>query len=88
MRQVTASEFARKFAEYQQSIHKGAIQVCSHSRVTGYFLSPEEFSEYEALKSKARKVLYTGNLPDDLMRDLRNTSMDSRHAHLDALMDS
>jgi len=87
MRHVTAAEFALKFTEYQQSVREGAIQVSSPGGVAGYFVSPEEYAEYEALKAKARQVLQAGSLPESWLAELRGTAMDNRHAHLDALMD-
>lgn len=55
----------------------------SHSRVTGYFVSPEDFAEFESLRAKARRSLLVGNLPEETVK---KTKMDRRQAALNALM--
>jgi PHD/YefM family antitoxin component YafN of YafNO toxin-antitoxin module len=86
MRTVTATAFTRCFAEIQHEVHRETVAVTSHSRVTGYFVSPEDYAEFEALRQKARKSLVVGKLPEETVRQLAETRMDSRHAELDALM--
>jgi PHD/YefM family antitoxin component YafN of YafNO toxin-antitoxin module len=84
---VTATEFARNIAKFQHSVHKEPVEVTNHGRTAGFFLSPEEYAEYTSLKAKARKVLLVGNLSDEKVKELQDTSMDERHAHLNALLD-
>lgn len=86
MRSVSATAFARGFAEIQHEVHRETVAVTSHSRVTGYFLSPEDFAEFEALREKARKSLVVGNLPEATVEALKESRMDDRHAALNALM--
>ena len=86
MRTVTATAFARNFAEIQHEVHREAVAVTSHSRVTGYFVSPEDFAEYEALKAKARRSLIVGKLPKDTVDALKGAQMDERHNALNVLM--
>jgi PHD/YefM family antitoxin component YafN of YafNO toxin-antitoxin module len=86
MRTVTATAFTRHFAEIQHEVHREAVAVTSHSRVTGYFVSPEDFAEFEALREKARKSLVVGNLPDATVEALKQSRMDERHEALNALM--
>lgn len=87
MRCVPATEFARNFARIQHEVHREAVAVTSHGRTTGYFVSPEEYAELEALRARARKILRVGELPEDTVRALRESRMEARHASLDALMD-
>ena len=84
---VTATDFVRNFARYQHEAHREPVAVTSHGRTTGYFVSPEDYAEFQELRAKARQVLPVGRLPDDVVNALRSTEMDARHAHLDALMD-
>jgi PHD/YefM family antitoxin component YafN of YafNO toxin-antitoxin module len=86
MRTVTATIFARNFAEIQHEVHRETVAVTSHSRVTGYFVSPEDFAEFEALREKARKSLIVGKLPNDKVDALKTALMDERHDALNALM--
>ena len=87
MRCVSATDFARNFAQYQHMVHREAVAVTSHGRTTGVFVSPEEYAELENLRAKARRVLHVGNLSDDMVQALRDTTMDGRHTSLDALVD-
>jgi hypothetical protein len=86
MRQVTASLFVRQFGAYQHDAHFGAVEVTSHGRTTGFFLSPEEFALFDELRGKARRNLRTGELPPDIVEGLRTTKMDARHEHLNDLL--
>jgi hypothetical protein len=86
MRSMSATEFARNFAQIQHDVRTGAVEVMSHSRVTGYFVSPEDFAEFEALRAKARRSLLAGNLPEETVKALKKTKMDKRHTMLNALM--
>jgi hypothetical protein len=86
MRSVSATLFTRRFAAFQHEVHREPVQVTSHSRVVGYFVAPEEYAEYKALREKARKNLVVRQLPDETVNALEEARMDSRHAHLNALM--
>lgn len=86
MRTMSASLFIRQFAQLQQEVRNGIVAVMSHKRVTGYFLSPEDYAEFEDLRAKARKVLHVGNLRNETVTALQTTRMDPRHAALDKLM--
>ena len=86
MRSVTATVFARNFAEIQHEVHRETIAVTNHGRVTGYFVSPEDFAEFISLREKARKSLIVGHLPSATVEALKEARIDNRHAALDALM--
>lgn len=63
---VRASDFARNFARYQdEAISAKVINVTSHGRVVGGYLSALELARYEALKRRASEVLLVGGLDDD-----------------------
>jgi hypothetical protein len=86
MRSISATALTRHFAEIQHEVHRETVAVTSHSRVTGYFVSPEDFAEFELLRAKARRNLIVGNLPAETIRALSESRMDERHAALNALM--
>jgi hypothetical protein len=86
MRSMSATAFARNFAQIQHDVRTETVEVTSHSRVTGYFVSPEDFAEFESLRAKARRNLLVGNLPEETIKALKKTKMDKRHAALDALL--
>lgn len=79
MRSISATAFARNFAQIQHDVRSGPVEVVSHSRVTGYFVSPEDFAEFESLRAKARRNLRVGSLPDETVKALGETRMGNRH---------
>ena len=63
---VRATDFSRNFAKYQdEAIEAKVINVTSHGRVIGGYLSASELARYEALKRREREVLIVGELDDD-----------------------
>ncbi|HEY0442411.1 MAG TPA: type II toxin-antitoxin system Phd/YefM family antitoxin [Xanthobacteraceae bacterium] len=87
MPKVSATQFARQFARFQHEARRETVVVVSHDRPVGYFLSPEEFAEFEELRAKARRHLRAGALSEETIRAIRAARMAPEHAHLDALMD-
>ena len=62
---VPATEFSRNFAKYQdEAISAKIINVTSHGRVVGAYLSAQELEHYEALKRREREILLVGALDD------------------------
>jgi hypothetical protein len=64
---TTASEFCRNFGRFQLDAQREPVEVTSHGRVTGYFVSAVEFGYYQELKRREREVLEVGRLPDDVI---------------------
>lgn len=65
---VSASEFARNFGRYQDRATAGdVVEVTSHGRTIGGFLSARELENYARLKSKERQVWKLADLPDDIV---------------------
>jgi len=63
---VAASDFSRNFARYQdEAISAKVINVTSHGRVVGAYLSATELAHYELLKRREREVLIVGDLDDE-----------------------
>jgi hypothetical protein len=62
---VRATDFSRNFAKYQdEAIAAKVINVTSHGRVIGAYLSATELAHYEQLKRREREVLVVGELDD------------------------
>jgi hypothetical protein len=69
---VPATEFARNFARYrEEAIAAKVINVTSHGRVIGAFLSASEAAHYEQLKQRERQLLIVGALPDDVVEAIQ-----------------
>ena len=83
---VPAAEFTRNFGRYRMLAQKGPVPVTSHGQITGYFVPADEYEEFERFRAR-RRSFATVELADDKVRAIEKTRMDSRHAHLDALLD-
>jgi PHD/YefM family antitoxin component YafN of YafNO toxin-antitoxin module len=65
---VPATEFSRNFAKYRdEAIEVKVINVTSHGRVIGGYLSASELARYEEMKRRERKVLIVGELDDETL---------------------
>ena len=70
---VRATEFSRNFAKYQdEAIEAKVINVTSHGRVIGGYLSASELARYEAMKRREREVLIVGDLDDDTISTIES----------------
>ena len=70
---VRATEFSRNFARYQdEAIEAKVINVTSHGRVIGGYLSASELARYEAMKRREREVLKVGELDEDTVAAIEN----------------
>jgi hypothetical protein len=71
IRDVSATEFSRNFARYQdEAIEAKVIHVTSHGRVIGAYLSAREAEHYEQLKRRERHSLVVGELSDDVVAEI------------------
>lgn len=84
---ATATEFKQQFSEYQRKVRREPIQVVNHGEPTGYFLSPEDFAEFQRLRSSVREHLTPGALSDEDREALRSSRVPAEYAHLNSLMD-
>lgn len=87
MLEVSATDFVKQFGQYRQRIQSGAIAITIHGRISGYFLSENEFNEYMLLKKQKRKAFTLAELPESTIAALSTAEMDSAHDHLNGLMD-
>ena len=87
MRAVSASEFTRNFGRYRMQAQREAVAVSSHGRVTGYFVGPADYEAFIQFQEMLPKSFTTAELSSDKVEAIAASGMDSRHDHLDALMD-
>lgn len=88
MLEVSATDFVKHFGQYRERVQREAIAVTSHGRTSGFFVSEEEYNEYLKLKANARKVYNINDLPEDTIKSLATSVMNSSHDHLNELMNS
>jgi hypothetical protein len=82
---VPASEFTRNFGRYRMQAQRTAVPVSSHGLITGYFVGPDEYEEFKRFRD-ARRSFATAELPDEKIKAIGASRMDSRHAHLDDML--
>ncbi len=83
---VAATEFTRNFGRYRMLAQREAVPVSSHGQVTGYFIGPTEYEEFRRFR-ELRLSFATAELSDEKIRAIAGSRMDSRHDHLDAMLD-
>lgn len=84
---VAATEFCRNFATYQRQVQREPIQVRSHDKVTGYYVSADDFERIERLLLASRRPYHPSELPVHLKAAVRDARMGAEHDHLNALLD-
>jgi hypothetical protein len=83
---IPASEFTRNFGRYRMQAQREAVPVTSHGQITGYFVPPEEYEAYLRYKEQ-RRSFATVDLTDAEVEAIAKARMDSRHDHLNKLLD-
>ena len=69
--QVSATEFSRGFGKYrEEAFSTDVIEVTSHGRVIGGYLSARELEHYQRLKKKEREVIRTADFDEDMLAEL------------------
>jgi prevent-host-death family protein len=87
MRQVPATEFTRNFGLYREIVQREPVEVTSHGRATGYFVSAVEFEDLQRLKAMAGQSFATADLSEEEIETIASGRMSSEHDHLNALLD-
>jgi PHD/YefM family antitoxin component YafN of YafNO toxin-antitoxin module len=83
---VPAAEFARNFGRYKMQAQREAVPVSSNGTLAGYFVSPHEYEELQKMRNMRRRFL-TAELSDEEAERIASSRMDSRHDHLNNLLD-
>ena len=84
---VPATEFCRNFATYQRQVQRGPIEVQSHGKTTGYFVSAEEFERVQRILAESRKAYHPAELPARLRKAVAKSRMSPKHAKLNRLIE-
>ncbi len=79
---VPAAEFARNFGRYKMQAQRQAVPVSSNGTLAGYFVAPHEYEELQKIKSMRRRF----RTAEEAER-IASSRMDSRHDHLNELLD-
>jgi PHD/YefM family antitoxin component YafN of YafNO toxin-antitoxin module len=87
MAAITATEFAKSFGRYKEEAQREPVAITSHGRVSGYFVAAHLYEELLRLRAFERQVHRVKDLPKDVFEAIKGSKMDSKHDHLNALLD-
>ncbi|MGV1951439.1 hypothetical protein ACQZ44_11475 [Agrobacterium vitis] len=72
--QVPASAFSRQFGKIREDVYEaGVIEVTSHDRVVGAYISPKELERFNRLKKMEREVVTFSEFDEEMLAELRDT---------------
>ena len=70
---IPASDFSRHFGRIREAVHKaGVIEVTSHNRVVGAYISADELEHFYRLKRREVQVLHVSEIDDELLAEIEN----------------
>lgn len=84
---VSATEFAKNFGLYKEKAQREPIAITSYNRTSGYFISAQEYEEYQRIRAASRRAYHISELPPTIIEGIKNSRMDPSHDHLNALLD-
>lgn len=87
MTKVSATEFCRNFGTYSRKAQREPVEVTSHDRTAGFYISAEDFELYQRLLAASRRAYDPSELPPHLKQAVTKARMDARHKKLNALLD-
>jgi PHD/YefM family antitoxin component YafN of YafNO toxin-antitoxin module len=87
MIEVPATEFAKNFGRYKELAQRESVAITSHGRTSGYFVSEQEYAEYQRLRAHARRAYHISELPETAVAALTEARMNPKHDHLNTLLD-
>lgn len=85
LKEFSAQDLQRRLGEVQDAALVAPIAITHRGRRRHVMMSIDEFNRLE--QAAGARVYRIGELPADLAEDLANVEMDSRHDHLDKLLD-
>lgn len=85
LREFSAQEFQKRLGEVQDAALKAPVAITHRGRRRHVLMSIDEFERLEQAASP--RAYRLGELPPDLADELEGVEMDSRHDHLDKLLD-
>jgi len=84
---VPATEFSKNFGRYRDMVQRETVAVTSHERVTGYFVSSNDYDEFVRIKAMMPKSYAVEELSEATIQAIAASKMDARHNHLNSLLD-
>lgn len=84
---VPATEFSKNFGRYREIVQREPVAVTSHERVTGYFVSSNDYEEFVRIKAMMPKAYAASELSEETIKAIAASKIGVRHKHLNSLTD-
>ena len=85
MLEVSATEFAKRFARYRRAAQTEPVAVTHHGETTEVLVSRAAYEDYMKLRAERRRSRPMTD--QQFITALEATRMDAKYDHLNALMD-
>jgi len=86
MLEIPATEFIRKFRQYNLEAQREPVAVTNHGKVDGYYVSALEYAELQKAKAAMRRSYTLKTLPDHLYTAIVDAKVEPGYEHLDELL--
>jgi hypothetical protein len=86
MATASAAEFIRNFGTFQRMVAREPIEVTSHGKIAGVYVSAEDAALLKRIRA-SRQAYHLWELPDEFQEALRKAEPGSESDGLDHLMD-
>jgi hypothetical protein len=83
---VSAAEFIRNFGTFQRMVAREPIEVTSHGKIAGVYVSAEDAALLKRIRA-SRQAYHPWELPDEFREALGKAEPSSESDGLDHLMD-
>src|SRR5258707_913868 len=74
---LTATEFVNKFGQWNQEVQAEPIEVKSHGRTVGFYVSPKEYAKYEELKADMTRIHDLNDMPNEFWDEINMQRADA-----------
>src|SRR5262249_45001933 len=75
---LTATEFVNKFGQWNQNVQVEPIEVKSHGRTVGFYVSPKEYAKFEELKAGMTRIHDLKDMPDEFWDEIKTKRSEAR----------
>ena len=84
---VAATEFSKNFGRYREAVRREPVAITSQASVAGYFISGSDYENYLHLQSMVPRAFAVEELSEETIHAIAASRMDTRHDHLNSLLD-
>jgi hypothetical protein len=83
---INAGELAKSFSKYKDEAQREPIAITNNGLLGGYFISTQDYQEFQRVRNRMRKAYTIETMPEDLVQEIANSKMDPEFDHLNDIM--